>query len=256
MRPNNPNKRLRGRNRSKNANPLARSYESNGPDVKIRGSALQVADKYTQLARDAQSAGDRVMAENYFQHAEHYYRIVAQAYEQAGHQQPRERRDDERGRFDERYRGEQPMLNGYDGVDEDEDFARRPARTGAARQGENRGEGDTDGEGAARPDEDDAHAAAGHGNGVNGHEVVLPADPAAASDAGPATGQGEAAPESGATTEAAADSTADAAAAGDDTDAPAKPKRRARTPRTRTRTRRSDADGTAAAPSEATEPTS
>lgn len=93
MRPNNSNKRQRGRNRSKNTNPLARSYESNGPDVKIRGSALQVADKYAQLARDAQSAGDRVMAENYFQHAEHYYRIVAQAYEQNG-QSMRDRRDD------------------------------------------------------------------------------------------------------------------------------------------------------------------
>ena len=96
MRPNNPSKRLRGRSRSKGGgNPLSRSYESNGPDVKIRGSALQVADKYAQLARDAQSAGDRVMAENYFQHAEHYYRIVAAAYEQNGQQQPRQQRDDD-----------------------------------------------------------------------------------------------------------------------------------------------------------------
>ncbi len=70
--------RMRGRSR-KGPNPLTRSYESNGPDVKIRGTALHVAEKYTQLARDASSSGDRVMAENYLQHAEHYYRIIAAA---------------------------------------------------------------------------------------------------------------------------------------------------------------------------------
>ena len=65
------NKRMRGRNR-KGPNPLTRSYESNGPDVKIRGTALHIAEKYVQLARDAQASGDRVAAENYLQHAEHY----------------------------------------------------------------------------------------------------------------------------------------------------------------------------------------
>jgi Domain of unknown function (DUF4167) len=54
-----------------------RTYDSSGPEVKIRGSASHVYEKYLQLARDANSAGDRVMAENYLQHAEHYYRIVA-----------------------------------------------------------------------------------------------------------------------------------------------------------------------------------
>ncbi len=75
---------MRGRNnnRSKGPNPLTRSYESNGPDVKIRGTAQHVADKYAQLARDAQSNGDPVAAENYYQHAEHYYRIIAAAQEQ------------------------------------------------------------------------------------------------------------------------------------------------------------------------------
>jgi hypothetical protein len=73
---------MRGRNnRSKGPNPLTRSYESNGPDVKIRGTAQHVADKYAQLARDAQASGDPVAAENYFQHAEHYYRIIATAQE-------------------------------------------------------------------------------------------------------------------------------------------------------------------------------
>jgi hypothetical protein len=81
MRPNNQNKnRQRGRNGGrKHVNPLSRNYESNGPDVKVRGNAAHVAEKYLQLARDAQSSGDSVMAENYLQHAEHYFRIVSSA---------------------------------------------------------------------------------------------------------------------------------------------------------------------------------
>lgn len=78
---NGQNKRMRGRNR-KSHNPLTRVYESNGPDVKIRGTASHIAEKYMQLARDAQSSGDPVSAENYFQHAEHYFRLIATAQEQ------------------------------------------------------------------------------------------------------------------------------------------------------------------------------
>ncbi len=84
MRPNQNNKRMRGRNNNNNnnrkgPNPLSRSYELNGPDVKIRGTAHHVGEKYLQLARDAQSSGDPVMAESYLQHAEHYFRIIAAA---------------------------------------------------------------------------------------------------------------------------------------------------------------------------------
>jgi len=81
MRPG-QNKRMRGRNNNSNRkgpNPLTRTFESNGPDVKIRGTAHHVTEKYLQLARDAQSSGDPVMAESYLQHAEHYYRIIAAA---------------------------------------------------------------------------------------------------------------------------------------------------------------------------------
>ncbi len=53
-----------------------RSFDSNGPEVKIRGTAAQIFDRYCQLARDANSSGDRIAAENYLQHAEHYYRIM------------------------------------------------------------------------------------------------------------------------------------------------------------------------------------
>ncbi len=68
-------KRSRGRGR-RQSNPANRSYDSNGPDVRVRGTANQVFDKYQALARDAQSSGDRVAAENYLQYAEHYYRIM------------------------------------------------------------------------------------------------------------------------------------------------------------------------------------
>ena len=68
-------KRSRGRGR-RPQNSHNRSFDSAGPDIKIRGTASQVYEKYLQLARDANSAGDRIQAENYHQHAEHYFRIV------------------------------------------------------------------------------------------------------------------------------------------------------------------------------------
>ena len=72
---------------------MTRSYKSNGPDVKIRGNAHHVAEKYLQLARDAHTGGDPVAAENYLQHAEHYFRLIAaaqaaQALAQSGQQRP------------------------------------------------------------------------------------------------------------------------------------------------------------------------
>jgi hypothetical protein len=87
----NGQKRMRGRsnnNHRKSQNPLTRVYESNGPDVKIRGTASHVAEKYIQLARDSQSSGDPVAAENYYQHAEHYFRLIAIAQEQFRQQNP------------------------------------------------------------------------------------------------------------------------------------------------------------------------
>jgi hypothetical protein len=92
----NGQKRMRGRNNNNNnnnnhrksQNPLTRVYESNGPDVKIRGTASHIAEKYIQLARDSQSSGDPVAAENYYQHAEHYFRLIALAQEQFRQQNP------------------------------------------------------------------------------------------------------------------------------------------------------------------------
>jgi hypothetical protein len=61
---------------------MSRNYESSGPDVKIRGTAMHIAEKYSSLARDAMSSGDTVAAENYLQHAEHYNRIILAAQAQ------------------------------------------------------------------------------------------------------------------------------------------------------------------------------
>ncbi len=101
MRPQ-QNRRVRGRNNNnsnnnnnrRGPNPLSRNYESSGPDVKIRGNAQQIADKYISLARDAQGAGDRVMSENYLQHAEHYLRIILAAVGQTQYARRDENRDE------------------------------------------------------------------------------------------------------------------------------------------------------------------
>ena len=78
MRQNPNNRRARGgRNSRKPHVPLKnQTFESNGGEIRIRGNAFQVLERYLSLARDAASAGDRVAAENYLQHAEHYHRII------------------------------------------------------------------------------------------------------------------------------------------------------------------------------------
>lgn len=79
-------KRSRGRGR-RPQNNSNRTFDSAGPEIKIRGSASHVYEKYLQLARDANSAGDRIMAENYLQHAEHYFRVMSAAQAQQQQQQ-------------------------------------------------------------------------------------------------------------------------------------------------------------------------
>ncbi|MBN8940546.1 MAG: DUF4167 domain-containing protein [Rhizobiales bacterium] len=109
---NGNNKRMRGRNNNrggKGPNPLSRGYESNGPDVKIRGTAQHIAEKYLQLARDAHSSGDPVAAENYLQHAEHYFRIIAAAHDALRQQNP--------------YAGQPGAEDDSDEGDDDDEFA-------------------------------------------------------------------------------------------------------------------------------------
>src|SRR5450759_4304533 len=117
MRHGQNNKRMRNRNNSSNRNdgnrrgqnPMTRVFESNGPDIKIRGTASHVAEKYVQLARDARSSGDPVAAENYYQHAEHYFRLIAAAQEQFRQNQPQPRTENE--------------MASEDGDDESESFS-------------------------------------------------------------------------------------------------------------------------------------
>jgi hypothetical protein len=70
--------------------PLNRNhvFDSSGPDLRVRGTAQQLFEKYLQLGRDATSGGDRVMAEGYFQHAEHYFRILNAMNQAAQQNQP------------------------------------------------------------------------------------------------------------------------------------------------------------------------
>src|ERR1700744_2509296 len=116
----NNNKRMRNRNNNNNnnnnnnrrgQNPMTRVFESNGPDIKIRGTASHVAEKYVQLARDARSSGDPVAAENYYQHAEHYFRLIAAAQEQLRQNQPYFQQQPGENR------GNAPAEDGYDDGD-------------------------------------------------------------------------------------------------------------------------------------------
>lgn len=71
-----------GQNSGRRVNPRVQTFDSNGPDVRIRGTAFQINEKYVALARDATSAGDRVLAESYLQHAEHYQRFINEMTEE------------------------------------------------------------------------------------------------------------------------------------------------------------------------------
>src|SRR5204863_78191 len=124
MRNGQNNKRMRNRNNNNNnnnnnrrrQNPMTRVFESNGPDIKICGTASHVAEKYVQLARDARSSGDPVAAENYYQHAEHYFRLIAAAQEQFRQNQPQPRTENE--------------MPAEDGDDEGESFSHFGAEPG------------------------------------------------------------------------------------------------------------------------------
>ncbi|MGQ7794295.1 DUF4167 domain-containing protein [Faunimonas sp. B44] len=131
----NQNRRSRGRNR-KGPNPLTRSYESNGPDVKVRGTAMHVAEKYMTLARDALSSGDTVAAENYFQHAEHYNRIVMAAQSQVQPAQPYPARDYGDRDYDDD-EDDEMMVNGrqFQRPEYDQPYEQRQPMQGEPRRG-------------------------------------------------------------------------------------------------------------------------
>ncbi len=113
--PNNKRPRgYRGNGRRPGFHGRGSTFESNGPEGKIRGTAFQVIEKYQALAQDALSAGDRIGAENFFQHAEHYYRVVAaNGWDQRGqrpqNQQPQQQQSQPRVEPEQQPGGEQPQ---------------------------------------------------------------------------------------------------------------------------------------------------
>ena len=113
--PNNKRPRgYRGNGRRPGFHGRGSTFESNGPEGKIRGTAFQVIEKYQALAQDALSAGDRIGAENFFQHAEHYYRVVAaNGWDQRGqrpqNQQPQQQQSQPRVEHEQQPGGEQPQ---------------------------------------------------------------------------------------------------------------------------------------------------
>lgn len=143
-------RRLRGRgnnsNRRNNNAPRNQNFESNGPDVKVRGNAQQVVEKYLQLARDASTAGDPVAAENYFQHAEHYYRLQTAMADRAAQRQqqdqPRNANDGDGEDDREEPMRATPANGGANGSGGDVDFdepSEKPAATPSPGGGRARG---------------------------------------------------------------------------------------------------------------------
>lgn len=103
----------------------SQTFDSSGPDVRIRGNAYQVLEKYLALARDASAAGDRIAAENFYQHAEHYFRLInannehrqqqqQQQYQGQGQGQPPHQHHGQHGQggYDQRGPGEGAHANG------------------------------------------------------------------------------------------------------------------------------------------------
>jgi len=93
MRQGSHSKRNRGRGGNRRSGTPGRNhtFDSNGPDIRIRGNAHQVHEKYMNLAREASTNGEAVRAESYFQHAEHYYRILSAFTDDANNEQNKNR---------------------------------------------------------------------------------------------------------------------------------------------------------------------
>ncbi|HAC56775.1 MAG TPA: DUF4167 domain-containing protein, partial [Rhodobiaceae bacterium] len=153
----NNSKRSRGRGR-KPQHSANRAYDSNGPDVKIRGTAAHICEKYQQLARDAISAGDRVTAENYYQHAEHYYRLLMAAQQgQEGQQRQQTSlgyRPDEDEETDQDYTSSDGPQPRHPGQPWHQQGGQNGAQNGAANgNGQPNGNANGEGEAAASSEE-------------------------------------------------------------------------------------------------------
>lgn len=109
----------RSRNKSRNrsvGNIVNRVFDSSGPEGKVRGTPQQIIDKYNQLARDAQLAGDRVATENFQQHAEHYLRMLGEAQrEQENRREQQEQENRQRQADRDRERAQRQDRDGNNG---------------------------------------------------------------------------------------------------------------------------------------------
>jgi len=190
--PNQRRSRGRGNNSGGNNNGGGRrgsrnqSYESNGPEVKVRGSAQQVLDKYLQLARDCQTGGDRVKAEAYLQFAEHYYRIVNA--DQDGEQSRPDRQQQQQSSDRQRFDGDQTAPEQQQMSERIEQPQVQPQA-----QADNQRERSTDRPASDRPTGE--RPARGRGRGRNENvknEATLAAEAAAANEAALMAGQPEA----------------------------------------------------------------
>lgn len=116
MKHNASNRRSRNRNNRgrNNNNGRSKIFDSNGPEVRIRGTAHQICEKYLTLAKDARSSGDVVLAESYLQHAEHYQRVIA-SFEPAQSEQKQEqgqsRDQDKAGQGNDKVQAEKETSN-------------------------------------------------------------------------------------------------------------------------------------------------
>ncbi len=112
MRSSKNRSRSKNRNRPSGGNVVGRVFDSSGPEGKVRGTPQQIIDKYGQLARDAQLAGDRVAVENFQQHAEHYTRMLAEAQKEIDSK--REQQDREQQARQDRERAEREARDARD----------------------------------------------------------------------------------------------------------------------------------------------
>jgi hypothetical protein len=135
----NSNNNNNNQRRSSMGNIINRVFESAGPDGKVRGTPQQIIDKYQALARDAQVSGDRVAAESYLQHSEHYSRLLGEAQRAQQEVRVTQERDNERedGSFEQRRQPQapQPVASGLTTIDSDDGFDSGPIETPEGRRG-------------------------------------------------------------------------------------------------------------------------
>lgn len=150
-------KRARGRANRRPPNPN-RSFESNGPDGKIRGNANQVYDKYSQLARDAAASGDLVAAEGFWQHAEHYYRIMMSMQQNRQQNQSSNDGQDQNGQNDHNGR-DQSDQGGRDQSDQGGRDQSDGGQTEAKQSEKGKGRGNEGGENAEQSADSESETA-------------------------------------------------------------------------------------------------